>query len=119
MRVEGATLYVEASGFDETLEEAQAYAGAVIQRALAGGCTRVLCDERKLQYRLSTFDTYELAARTAQAVPSLARVALVCAPECFADATFYENVAVNRGLSVCAFKDLDRARAWLEQPARG
>lgn len=115
MQVENNLLVVHASGEDKSLEDTQAYGQAVLTRALAENCCRVLCDERNLRYRLSTIDTFALAATLAEVAPHIARVAIVCTPACFSDARFWENVAVNRGLSVCAFKDLDRARAWLAE----
>lgn len=115
MQVESDTLVVRASGEDDSLEDAQAYGQAVLVRALAEKCSRVLCDERNLRYRLSTLDTYALASAIAETTPRIARIAIVCAPACFSDAQFWENVAVNRGLSVCAFKDLDRAKTWLAE----
>lgn len=116
---EGETLFVEASGRDESLEEVQAYGLAVIEQALQHQSLRILCDERQLVYQLTTMDTFAAAAFIATRAPHIARIALVCAPQFFADASFWENVAVNRGLSVCAFKDMDRARAWLFAPPKG
>ena len=118
-RAEGDTLYVDTSGFDDSLDEVLAYGAAVIEQALLHRTTRVLCDERQLVYRLTTLDTFAAAEYIAKEAPHIARIALVCAPQFFADAAFWENVAVNRGLSVCAFKDLERAKAWLFAAAKG
>ena len=118
-RVEGDTLFADASGRDENLEEVQAYGLAVIEQALLHRSTHILCDERNLVYQLTTMDTFAAAEFIAQRAPHIARIALVCAPQFYADANFWENVAVNRGLSVCAFKDMERAKAWLFAPPKG
>lgn len=113
--VEGDMLVVKASGFDETLEQVQDYGLSVIEACQRHGSLRVLCDERELRYRLSTVDTYAVASFTAARASRVARVAIVCGPQDFADAQFWEDVAVNRGLSVRAFRELAAARAWLAE----
>lgn len=112
-RIEGSLLRVEAHGFDESLEEVMAYGSALIEQCLTHQLTRVLCDERALEYRLNTLDTYALASWISEQVPHVARIALVCAPAAAADARLWENVAVNRGLTVRAFQDLAAAERWL------
>lgn len=115
IQVEGDLLRVTASGFDESLVEVLEYGQAVLAAAITHQCPRVLCDERALEYRLSTLDTYELADVIAGLAPKVARIAVVCDPEGVADADFFENVAVNRGLMVKAFKTLDAAQDWLRE----
>ncbi|MFM8332326.1 MAG: hypothetical protein ACKN9T_11615, partial [Candidatus Methylumidiphilus sp.] len=75
----------------------------------------VLCDERKLDYRLGTFDIYEAAKFLAEQVPRAAKAAIVCNAKYIEDARFWENVAVNRGLSVRVFCDIDAAERWLAE----
>jgi hypothetical protein len=110
---EGDTLLVNAAGYDETLEEVQEYALAVIDACRENGCTRVLCDETALEYRLGTFDTYQSAQFVATYGAQIEKVAIVCSPRFSADARFWEDVAVNRGLTVRVFREGDAARAWL------
>jgi hypothetical protein len=112
---EGHTLTVQASGHDESLDEVQAYGQAVVDEAVRSRCARVLCDERALEYRLGTLDIYDAAAFVAERAPRLARVAIVCDARFGKDASFWQNVAVNRGLSVRMFQDLPSARQWLAQ----
>ncbi len=112
---ENNVLIVETSGFDETLEEVMQYGLSVIEEAKNGNYTRVLCNEIDLEYRLGTFDIYELAAFTASSVSCVARVAVVCNSKFMADAAFWETVSVNRGLEARVFKDLDKARLWLKE----
>jgi hypothetical protein len=111
--VQGDTLFVKASGFDENPEEVQQYGLALIAECQLHGVTRVLCDERELEYRLNTFDTYEAAVVVADRAPRVARAAIVCQPRLFKEALGWETYAVNRGLTVRVFDDLDEARSWL------
>ena len=111
--IENTLLLVKTSGYDESLEEVQQYGLALIQACQEHGVTRVLCDESELEYRLGTLDIFESAAFMSQAAPEVARAAIVCNPRHAADAQFWETVAVNRGLQVRFFPDIEKARAWL------
>lgn len=107
-------LIVNASGFDENLEEVLQYGMAIVNACMAGNYSRVLCNELNLEYRLSTLDTYKSAEFLARQAPKLGKVAIVFNEKFMNDARFWETVAVNRGLMVCTFKDIDSARKWLE-----
>ena len=109
------TLYVQATGFDESLAQVEAYNNAVIQVCTAGGYARVLCDERLLEYRLTTIDTYALADFLVRHGPRAVRLAIVCNAQGLADARFWEDVATNRGALVRVFGDPAAARDWLKQ----
>lgn len=113
MHTEGDLLKVVASGFDENLEDTLGYSLAVVETAIEHRCTRVLCDERELEYRLSTMDTFELANQIAAHAPRLARVALVIGSQNLPNGAFFEDVAVNRGLTVKVFRNLEAACDWL------
>jgi hypothetical protein len=112
-KTEGNLLEVTASGFDGSLDEVQEYGMAIIQEALRGNHTLVLCDETRLEYRLGTLDTFKSAEFISEQAPKLARVAIVCNNQSFQDARFWETVVVNRGLSARFFKDISAARNWL------
>ena len=107
------TLFVKASGYDEDLADVQQYGLALIAECQKQGVTRLLCDERELEYRLNTIDTYDAAAVIAEHAPRVCRVAIVCHPKMLQDALDWETFAVNRGLIVRVFSDLDEARNWL------
>jgi len=107
------TLLVTASGFDESLAQVQQYGMAIIDACKQSGATRILCNEVDLEYRLDTVDTFRAAEFIAANAPRVGRIALVCNPRHLVDARFFEDVAVNRGLLVRVFKDLDVARHWL------
>ena len=117
--VKGDLLTVKAAGVDDSLEDVQGYGKAIVEACHAAGCVRVLCDETDLEYRLGTMDTFESAAFIAEHAPHVARVAIVCGPDQFADASFWETVAVNRGLSVRAFEDVAAAEDWLRRQVGG
>lgn len=114
---DGDTLLVNASGFDESLEQVREYGMAIIAACVEGGFTHVFCDERELEYRLATIDTLDAAAFISEHAPRVGKIAIVCDPKGSADARFFEDVAVNRGLTVRAFKDPGGARHWLEGSA--
>jgi len=117
LTAQGDTLWARAWGFDESLEDVQSYGLAIIEACREHGVTRVMCDERELEYRLNTFEHYEAAEFIAQQVPALAKAAIVCNPHYLPAADLYEDVAVNRGLMLRVFTDIERARAWLEGSA--
>jgi hypothetical protein len=45
--------------------------------------------------------------------PKVARIAIVCKPKHIEAGDFWETVAVNRGLQVHLFTDIDDAHSWL------
>jgi len=112
--VDAPLLRVKAIGKDENLEQVVAYGMQVIEAALSHNCAHILCDETELIYAIGTIDTYESAVLISEAAPSIAKVAIVCNPDFYEDAAFWENVAVNRGLSVRAFKNMAEAEAWIQ-----
>jgi hypothetical protein len=117
--VQGETLLVDAWGFDESLTQVQEYGMALIDACVRHGATRLLCNELRLEYRLGVVDTYRAAEFIAAQAPRIAWVAIVCDPKQIADARFFEDVAVNRGLTVRVFTELDSATAWLTQTLTG
>jgi hypothetical protein len=106
-------LLITASGRDDNVRQVIDYGTAVIDLAIRHGATLILCDERNLEYRLDTFDTFQTAKHIAELAPKVIRVAIVCDPEFLEDGKFWETVAVNRALQVRVDTDIDRAKAWL------
>lgn len=123
--VENGVLIIKASGRDENAQQVIEYGRSVIQLIVESGTQRVLCDESELEYALSTVDTFdaakqiafEAAKEIAASAPNVARVAIVCNPQFWDDAKFWETVAVNRGLRVVVDTDISRAMAWLTEDA--
>jgi hypothetical protein len=120
MTVDDGVLIVKTSGFDESLAEVEQYGMAIIRETLKTGVRKVLCNELDLQYRLVTFDTFAAAEFIVENAPEIAasgRVAIVCNPRDIDDAVFFENVVVNRGMTLRVFKDTATARTWLSELA--
>ncbi len=113
--VEGNILLVTAWGADESLEEVIEYSTAIIAACLAHNCRRILADERRLVYKLSTLDTYLLAEYLAAHVPTAGKAAVVCHPQQLPDAEFWEITSANRGLIVKVFTGLEEAKQWLKE----
>lgn len=110
---EEPVLHVNASGKDDDLEDVLRYSTSVIEQALLLHTHKILCDERNLEYTLSTLDTYDLAEYASQAFTMGARIAIVCKPDGLKDGKFYETVASNRGLIVFVTSDIEQAKSWL------
>ena len=106
-------LIVRTSGSDQNLDEVKAYGMAVIEAARTHECSQILCDERGLKHRLGPLDTYQYARYIATEAPDLGRVAIVPQPDGVRDASFWENVMINRGIMVRVFQSVDEARMWL------
>ena len=115
-RVDGDILFVCASGFDESLADVEGYGMGILSASLKRGASRVLCDETALEYRLGTLDTYQAGEFLATHVPAVAKVAIVCNPMFLHDAKFFEDVVVNRGLTLRVFTNTETARRWLLEP---
>lgn len=113
MNLETEFLRVTAKGCDENLQEVMAYGAAILNKCYETKCTKVLCDERELQYRLNTGENFDLAAHLADAVPMVGKVAIVHAPQFAKAMKFFETVGVNRGLQIKAFVDISKAENWL------
>lgn len=110
---EGNYLIVKASGKDDNLAQVKEYGIAVITAAVASEAYYILCDETELEYSLDVFDTFESARFIAEHAPRIAKVAIVCNPKQMHDAEFWETVAVNRGLQIRVFQNMDSANSWL------
>jgi hypothetical protein len=115
IETQGTLLKVVTKGKDENLQEVLDYAHAIIGAALKFNCRKILCDERKLQYTLSTLDTYQLAEEASAYSTHTNRIAIVCSAKYLKDGLFYETVASNRGLTVRVTTDYDKAVDWLNK----
>lgn len=115
IHVEGDVLRVKATGKDDSVKEVIEYGLAILDAAISSECSRVLCDERELDYALKTFETFEAAKFIAEKAPRVIKAAIVCKPEHMEEAQFWETVATNRGLHVRMFHDLDEAERWIRE----
>lgn len=115
--MEDGVLVIEASGRDDNARQVVDYGLAIINLAVKQDVTRILCDERALEYALDLLDTYQVARTIAERAPKVARIAIVCGVQSLEAGKFWETVAVNRSLQVRVDTDLANARAWLKMPA--
>lgn len=113
-KIEKCILLVTAKGRDDNLKQVQEYGVAVMAAAKENNCNKIICDETELKYSLSTFNTFKLAESLSNVIPYAVKVAIVCNPNQFTDARFWETVAVNRGAHVRVFKDMDSAEKWIK-----
>lgn len=113
IKVDGDTIRVKASGFDESYEEVLHYSNSVVGSAIENNSKKIICDERELIYKISTFDIFALAESVSAFAPSIIKGVIVCNPSCITDGKFYETVSQNRGLIVRVTTDLDDAEKWL------
>lgn len=107
-------LKVITEGKDENLDEVMDYAHAVLKEALIANKKKIFCDERHLEYTLSTIDTYELATKASDFAPKLKKIAIVCMSDYLEKGKFYETVASNRGLTVMVPSDYNNAVEWIK-----
>jgi hypothetical protein len=114
-KVDGNTLFVSASGFDESLADVTEYGMGVLNACQQAGIHHVLCDETALEYRLGTFDNFRAGEFLSLNVPAISKIAIVCNPLFCSDASFFEDVVVNRGLRLRFFTDTKAAAGWLDE----
>jgi hypothetical protein len=72
-----------------------------------------LVDIRNLKGRLGTVELYEFVRNYPSDRPRL-RTAIVDNQECAQTASFHETTAINAGLPLKWFTDIDEARAWIK-----
>ncbi len=114
-KIEDEILIITAAGKDDTVDQVVAYGQSIIQLGIESGTSKVLCDERNLEYAIGTFDIFEAATIIAEQAPRVARIAIVCRPQFLDDGNFWETVAVNRGLHVRMYTDINLAKSWLNE----
>lgn len=114
IQVQGSLLVVVAKGADESFEQATTYSAAVIEAAISSQCKKILCDERQLDYQLSTFEIFNLAEYASQYAKHVVKIAIVCNSKHLNDGKFYETVSRNRGMIIRVTSDFEEAKRWLE-----
>jgi hypothetical protein len=108
-----AYLYVLVTG-ENTKENVASYLQDVQRECLAGGCLRVLIEERLVGPRLGATDVFDVAAGgSGRAVGAFQAIAYVDVNASGTMMKFAETVAVNRGVPVRLFAAVADAEAWL------
>ena len=101
-------------------ENVRSYMAEARTIAVQQGCPRVLIEENLSGEGLGLLDIYTLVARgAAEGLSGVSWMAFVDSNPQHDPArmSFAENVAVNRGLNVRVFRDVESARAWLAERA--
>jgi hypothetical protein len=111
--VDGEIIRVKAWGEDDNLQDVMNYNMAMLDAIVTSGATKVLSDERELEYKIGTFDLYDLAEKIAKYAPRLLKAAIVYKTDNYDDAIFWENATVNKGLQFRAFASMDEAEEWI------
>jgi hypothetical protein len=76
-------------------------------------CNKVLFDCRPMTGDMPIFERYEIAKYGAESLPYRIKVAMLGREDQVSPDDFFETVAVNRGLILKVFSDMDKAIAWL------
>jgi hypothetical protein len=122
IRVESALLRATCSG-SFSLEEAKRVFLEALHAAVLQGVNKVLFDGRTLTGELPTLERFHLAKFSAESVvqlqgrglPAGIKFACVLEEPLLDPERFGETVAVNRGLFMKAFDNVDEALEWLEE----
>lgn len=113
LKRDGDILFVRLTGSDDGLREVERYVLDVIRAALDEGLQRILCDETGITTRLDTLETFDIGTFLSRNTPPSFRIAIIYDPQAYFDFRFFESVAVNRGMQLRIFTDIDPAREWL------
>jgi hypothetical protein len=113
LKRDGDILVVRLTGSDNGLREVERYVLDVIRAALDEGLQRILCDETGITTRLDTLETFDIGTFLSRNTPPSFRIAIIYDPQAYFDFRFFESVAVNRGMQLRIFTDIDPAREWL------
>jgi len=108
-------LFVKSSGFDEGLDDVISYNNLVHNAAIKNNCNKIICDERKLEYRLSITDTFKLGVYVSNNINSDFNIAIITEVKDKEIVEFWENVTVNRGCSIKVFYDENTAYEWIKK----
>lgn len=113
----GHVLWVKATG-TRSLQTVLAMSQDIWTACVESGLRKVLVDVLALKGRLSTIDSYDIPAKHFTKIRDtniITRCAILDLKEFEHSYRFFENVAVNRGLNLRIFSDIDEAIAWLER----
>jgi hypothetical protein len=103
-----------------TVSNVSAYMQEVMQASAARRCPRVLIEERLAGPRLGTMEVFSMVSAGAKRFHGLLEA--LAFVDVNADAgvmRFAEDVAVNRGIPVKVFRNVEGAERWLRQQPRG
>ena len=102
-----------------TVDNVTRYMQEVMQECAARRCPRVLIEERLEGPRLGTMEVFNMVTAGSKRFHGLLEA--LAFVDVNADAgvmRFAEDVAVNRGIPVKVFRNVEGAEKWLERPTR-
>lgn len=105
---------VISKGFDEDVNDVINSLNNIAQKALEYKSRLILCDERELEYRLTTIDTFQIASYASKYSKYLVKIAIVFNGKFYDDIKFYQTVTNNRGLQVQVLNNVQDAEKWLK-----
>ena len=106
-------LRVISTGACENLNQLKDYIFAIQNAAISSGLERIFVDETRLEYKLSTYDSFDSGRFVSSLNPKPEKLAVLCKPEGWDNSKFWETVSVNRGVPVRVFRDNESAENWI------
>ena len=101
-------------GFDENIEEVKNYGFSILEEAMRAEKSKILVDERELEYQMGMTETFELAKLAGSVTPTNVKVAIVSQPKFKDSIEFYEQIASLRGFKIKSFFEKENAISWLK-----
>lgn len=102
-----------------SVETVARYLQDILEECKRTECYRVLIDERLEGPRLEAGDVFEVASSGALSALGVFQAIAHVDPQMGDMADFAETVAINRGMPVKTFTNVEQARAWLLRQREG
>ena len=97
------------------INAAKSAVDAMVNACIKANCTKALFDCRPMTGDLSTMDRFDIAEYGSSAIERAIKIAMLGRDDQLLPDKFFENVAVNRGLALRLFYDIDEAISWLKE----
>lgn len=107
-------MYIEFTG-RFSINAAKSAVDAMVNACIKANCTKALFDCRPMTGDLSTMDRFDIAQYGSSAIERTIKIAMLGRDDQLLPDKFFENVAVNRGLALRLFYDIDEAISWLKE----
>jgi hypothetical protein len=106
-------LEIQSTGRLSNLEEVKDYSDTISALAKKMNHTHILCDERRVKYKLSLIETVKLAEHISKSANHSIRLALVQEKNKPEASDFFQIVSRNRGIHIKVTSDKKEAEQWL------
>lgn len=114
-RIENKILIVTTNGVTPSLSEIKTISKEMVELSLMSSCNKILLDDRQLSYSLTDVELFELGEYNVHIIPSIIRMAIVCAEKYYNKLKLWESISFSRGINVKIFLDFKAAQDWLTQ----